>query len=87
MATERRRLLRALIAAADRCDGPVGSDRLAERVDLGEPRVRELLDFFASNSLATRRDAGYEPTVTARELLELDVDDEAFMIIDVPEDG
>lgn len=86
MTTERRRLLRALIAEADQCDGPVGPGRLAERVDPGEPRVREALEFFASNRLATRRDAGYEPTVTARELLAVDLDDEAFMIIDVPDD-
>jgi predicted transcriptional regulator len=50
--------------------------------------IRACFDNLEENCLLTTvDDGGYRPTVTARELLELDIDEESLLILDTCPDG
>ncbi|MFB6219073.1 MAG: hypothetical protein ABEH77_07865 [Halobacteriaceae archaeon] len=86
MATKRR-LLDALVGLHERDERPRSVARLAEEVDADPAAVREKLDALQSYELVKRApEGGYLPTVTGRELLELDIDDDEFVVVEVPDE-
>lgn len=44
--------------------------------------IRDCFEDFESKYLLTVEDGGYRPTVTARELLELDIEDDGLVLLD-----
>lgn len=75
-------LLSALVHRYDERGEPVTPAELAETVDADAALVREQFESFESKHLSKCVGAGYRPTVTARELLELDIGDDALVILD-----
>lgn len=61
------------------------SSAVADRFGLTTETATERLDRLADCALLARESDGYRPTVTARELLELDIDDE-FVVVDASAD-
>lgn len=82
-------LLRRLVERYDDTDQPLPPSAVADCVDGDVGRVETCLERFEANHLVTRvGDEGYRPTVTARELLELDIDlDDPVFILDTASDG
>jgi predicted transcriptional regulator len=67
----------------DAAEQPVTPIEAADHFGIDVETARTCFDEFESNDLlATVGDRGYRPTVTARELLELDVDDTEFLVLD-----
>lgn len=79
-------LLRLLVARYDDEERPVTPSAIADSVDTDEKTVRTCLVELESNHLVVPVEDGYRPTVTARELLELDVEDGSLLIIDTAPD-
>jgi predicted transcriptional regulator len=83
-------LLRRLVERYDDRDQPLSPSAVADCVDADIGCVEACIERFESNHLVTRVDEnGYRPTVTARELLELDIDpdEDSLLILDsVPEE-
>lgn len=77
--------LRALSWTVDRYDK---QDRPVRPVDVADQfgseidAVRSCFDDLEAKCLLAQVDGGYRPTITARELLELDLDDDAVLILD-----
>jgi len=67
-------ILERVVARYDETGVPVTPAGTAERADASVAEVRSLFDRFADCELLVRVDEGYRPTVTARELVALDVD-------------
>jgi predicted transcriptional regulator len=67
----RIRLLTWLVDRYDTEEQPVTPAEVANRFDSLE-----------SQCLLATVEGGYRPTVTARELLELDIDDDTFLVLD-----
>lgn len=86
--TSKRRLLETLVILHDREGCPLGADRLAERLGAEAAEIRERLESLRSYELVKRSGdgPGYVPTITGRELLELDIDGE-FLVVDPPANG
>lgn len=83
----RRRLLELLISLHDRQKSPIRASRLADRLGADTDAVRDHLAALCSYELVKSRQNGWVPTVTGRELLALDVDQDEFIIIDVPDES
>jgi hypothetical protein len=63
------------------------TESFADHFDGDTGAVDDALDTLESRCLLATADDGYRPTVTARELLDLDIDDDTFLILDTePED-
>jgi len=76
--------LKLLARVVDRYDdstGPVTAAGLADVVDGEESDIRECLAGLAANELLAPVEGGYRPTVTGRELLELDIDLENELVV------
>ncbi len=83
----KRRVLRALVDVTDESGGSVGVSRIAESVDCDPATVRSVLDSLRSYEFVKTTDDGrYEPTVTGREFLALDIDEGSFVVIDTSQD-
>jgi len=80
------RLLEQVVAQYDETDGAVSPDRLATAVDEDLTSVGKRLARLERCELLTTVDGGVRPTVTARELLALDIDDPDLLVIDTGED-
>jgi predicted transcriptional regulator len=62
---------------------PVTPAEIATTTGSDVETVRSCFENLEANCLLTAVDGGgYRPTITARELLELDVDDDTFLILD-----
>jgi predicted transcriptional regulator len=62
---------------------PVTPAEVANHTGSDVETLRSCFENLEANCLLTTVDGGgYRPTVTARELLELDVDDDTFLILD-----
>lgn len=70
------------VALYDARPAPVTPVALAEALDADVDTIRAYVNDFESNHLLQRVNGGYRPTVTARELLELDIDTETALILD-----
>jgi predicted transcriptional regulator len=75
-------VLSRLVARYDEREAPVTPAEIATVVDADIATVRECFEDFESKHLLKPADSGYRPTITARELLALDVDDDALLILD-----
>jgi len=82
MTTSQMELLSVLVSEYDEQNEPLSPAEIAIAVDTESTTVRESFDDFESKHLLTPVDGGYRPTVTARELLALDLDDGAAVILD-----
>ena len=61
--------------------------QIAERVGADRAEVRETLDTLGNYEFVKRTpDGKYAPTVTGREFLALDVDEDTFVVVDVPDE-
>jgi predicted transcriptional regulator len=80
------RLLEQVVAQYDETDGPVSPERLATAVDEDLASVGKRLVRLERCELLATVDGGVRPTVTARELLALDIDDPSVLVIDTGED-
>jgi predicted transcriptional regulator len=78
----RIRLLAWLVDRYDTEEQPVTPAEAANRFDSDIRTVDDALDSLESQCLLATVGSGYRPTVTARELLELDVDDDTFLVLD-----
>jgi len=65
---------------------PVTPAGLAAEMDAETEAIRTCFDDFESKHLLKRIDGGYRPTVTARELLELDIENDDLVILDTEPD-
>lgn len=74
-------LLTRVVETYDDSGRPVSaSDLSGEGSDVAE--IETSLRALHTNHLVAPLDGGYRPTTTARELLELDLEDGAFLIVD-----
>lgn len=70
----------------DRRDQPVTVADAATHFEQEIETVQSCFEHLESNYLLTTEGDGYRPTVTARELLELDVEDGSPLILDITSD-
>lgn len=73
MSVSNSALLAFVAARYDELGRPVTADEAAARFDVSRASLRRQLDTLAGCELVARQGAGYRPTVTGRELLDLDV--------------
>lgn len=67
----------------DAAEQPVTPAAAADHFGIDVDTARSCFEEFESNHLLKPvDDRGYRPTVTARELLELDFDDSEFLVLD-----
>lgn len=76
------RLLSAVVERYDETEAPVTPSQLRECVDGDESAIRSRLEALRSNHLLTAVEDGYRPTVTGRELLDLDFDRDSMLVLD-----
>lgn len=62
--------------------GPVTVEAAATQFGQEIETIQSCFDHLASNHLLTTMGDGYRPTVTARELLALEVDDDSLLVLD-----
>lgn len=80
-------LLRQMVDRYDDKKRPLTPAELADCVDSEETTVESCVKNFEKNHLVARIDErGYRPTITARELLALDLDDDSVLIVDTSRD-
>lgn len=82
MTASQMRILSRLVSRYDEREGPITATEMATVVDSDPATLREFFENYESKHLLKPVDDGYRPTVTARELLELDIDDDALVILD-----
>lgn len=75
-----------IVREVDTSGEPVPTDRLAESLTVAEPTLAETLASLQECELVKATDSGYRPTVTARELLALDIDLDDVLVVDVLEE-
>lgn len=75
-------VLSLLVTRYDERDAPVTPAEIATAINANPATIREFFEDFESKHLLKRVNGGYRPTVTARELLALDLDDSALVILD-----
>lgn len=76
-------VLSETVTRYDTQEEPVTPEELAETVEGDIETVRGCFEEFESKHLLKCVEGGYRPTVTARELLELDVPDSTLLVLDV----
>lgn len=82
MTISQMEILSCLVDRYDYREEPVTLDEVAMIVDADITTVRKHFDQFESNYLVKAVGDGYRPTMTARELLDLDFDEDTFFILD-----
>lgn len=80
MTTTRRAVLAALVRAAEGAEEPLPATAVASRLDAAPGPVREDLERLAAMELVAVTEDGYRPTITGRELLELNLDGAAVVV-------
>jgi predicted transcriptional regulator len=75
-------LLSLLVSQYDERDEAVTAADIAAAADTETASVRDTFEEFRSKYLVKSVNDGYRPTVTARQLLALDIDDDAAVILD-----
>lgn len=82
-------ILARLVEWYDESEEPLSPDTLTEQLDGNHEAIADCLETFAANDFLAPVEGGYRPTVTARELLELDIDfEETVLVLDLnPPDG
>jgi predicted transcriptional regulator len=80
--TTQLHVLSRLVIRYDERDAPVTPAEIARVVDADPETIREFFEDFESKHLLKPAGSGYRPTITARELLDLDLDDDATVILD-----
>jgi predicted transcriptional regulator len=85
MPHSKQAVLETVVTRFDETTKPVTLATVAAALDLSPATVAPILSDLEGYELLRRTDGGYRPTVTARELLELDVFDEELVVLDVPE--
>jgi Holliday junction resolvasome RuvABC ATP-dependent DNA helicase subunit len=61
---------------------PVAVQELCESLDVPESAIEDSLDSLCEFELLERTDSGCRPTVTARELLALEIDPDEVLVLD-----
>ena len=69
------------VTLAEEAGEPVSSARLAESLDVPEPALADPLDSLCEYELLAATGDGYRPTVTAHELLALDVELDDTLVV------
>jgi predicted transcriptional regulator len=80
-------VLAETVSHYDSRSAAVTATELASAMDADVETIRDCFEDFESKCLLKPVGDGYRPTVTARELLELDVDDEMLLILDAEPDA
>jgi len=75
-------ILSETVSRYDSRVAPVTATELASEMDADAETIRGCFEDFESKCLVKPADEGYRPTVTARELLELDVDEGMLLVLD-----
>lgn len=90
MTVPKRQLLETLRTLHVETGQPITATHLARHFGTDRDAVREQLHMLHSYELVkpapTHSETGYVPTVTGREFLELDIDQDTFVIIESPAD-
>lgn len=86
MSVTHRSVLVALVDQYDATGKPQSPDSIASALDSPPVEVATHLESLADYELVTSDGGTYRPTLTGRELLELDVFDDGGIIIDVPDE-
>jgi predicted transcriptional regulator len=80
-------VLSRIVDRYDEDGKPVTPEEIAESVQTDPNAVKHCFEELEENLLLAPVDHGFRPTVTARDLLELDIDDGKLVIVDTdPED-
>jgi len=74
-------LLAAIVDRYDQSGQPVKPEDFA-RTPTQLRAIRDCFEDFESKYLLAREDGDYRPTVTTRELLELDIEDDELLLLD-----
>jgi predicted transcriptional regulator len=82
MTTSQMGLLSVLVSRYDKRNKPVTAAEVAAAADTETGSVQDIFTDLKSKYLVKSVNDGYRPTVTARELLALDIDDDAAVILD-----
>ena len=82
MTTSQMRVLSRFVSRYDEREKPVTPAEMATMVDANAEMIQQFFEDFESKHLLKPVGNGYRPTVTARELLALDIDDDALVILD-----
>jgi predicted transcriptional regulator len=86
MDTTNYRLLERAVAAYDDTSRPVRPEALAAAVNGDVADVGDRLETLVRCDLLVSEGEGVRPTVTARELLALDIDEPEILVVDAGED-
>lgn len=73
-------LLACAVEYYDEGPQPVTCRQVAERFETPPAAVRSCFERLVECKLLARIDGGYRPTITGREFLELDIDDEMIIV-------
>lgn len=79
-------VLVAIVEESRRTGDPVPAGRVAETLGVSEAALAGALDSLRECELVEATGDGYRPTVTARELLELDVAFDDVLVLDFVEE-
>lgn len=71
----------------DTGEQPVTPGDVASHFESDIDTARACFEKLEANCLLTTIEGGYRPTITARELLELDLDDDPLLIVDTDPEG
>lgn len=74
-------LLAAIVDRYDESEQPVRPVEFA-KTPTQLQSIRDCFEDFESKYLLTREDGDYRPTVTARELLELNIEEDGLLLLD-----
>lgn len=80
--------LSTIVSMYERTDRPIQPDRLVDEFELDRSEITQQLHWLYAHHLLkpAPNAAGYVPTDTAFELLELELDDDTLIILDVFEE-
>lgn len=86
MSPSRYDVLVELVALYRESGAPVTTAAVAESLGVPEESLAESVESLRAFELVEATDGRYQPTVTGRELLELDVDPEGTLVLDFVEE-
>lgn len=76
-------VLELIVELYDRRGEPLPIEVLSESLERPDAAMQVVIDHLeACHMVRTVDDSGYRPTITARELLELDLDDDALIVVE-----
>lgn len=74
-------VLEPIVARYDELERPVTARELVGVLEPSQSVIADCLSELADNELLAPEGDGYRPTITARELLELDIDAKSSMVV------